>query len=421
MSVEPPAKAVDEEIVRSWWSPQVKLYVCIAAAHALVDCYGNVWAIFKKLAGLDLARAGLIATVATAVTAICQPLFGTLADRGHRRRLVLIGVSLACLNVLHGPVSRHPQFMHGEMGYLLMFLILVTAQMGLSMFHPASMTLASDTSADRPATLLALFIACGMIGLAASHLLFSTIYEVFNQHTEILLIPGLAVVCAVATWCHPTPTEIREQKNPGNLLKTIASLPRRLIPLWLMQVMLFSSTTSLVFLMPEFIEERVGIDGLFGDLWVKGGAIALFIAGSALIMVPAAHLADRFGRRRMLTGSLPCATAVFYLLVLGPDLPLVIFLGLIFITGGLIGLVNPMIVSMGQQLSPGNRSLATGLLMGLAWAAASPANALAGQLAKQEAIGPSRALAWLGLALVVATVLSFFLRVGPDSALIEGP
>lgn len=410
MSPEQPLPVVDETTVRSYRPQQVKLFVCLAAAHTLIDCYGSIWAIFKKLAGLDLAWAGLIATVATAVTATCQPLFGMLADRGYRRRLVLIGASLVCLNTLHGPISRHPQIMNQWSGYLLMFLILATAQTGVSMFHPPAVTLAGDSLADRRSTLLAVFIACGMIGLAISHLLFSTIYKYFNQRTEILILPGIAIVFLLAAWCHPAPPNTREQRKSGNLIKRITNLPRQLLPLWLTQVMLGASTISLYFLMPEFVEERIGSNTEFAEFWINGGAVALFIAGSALMMIPAGYFADRIGGRRMLANSLPCATIVFYILVLGPDLPPTIFLGLIFVTGGMTGLANPLIVSIGQQLSPGNQSLVTGLLMGLAWAAASPANALVGWLASDESRGPSGALAWLGLALIVATVLSIVLH-----------
>ena len=63
-----------------------RTFTTLFVAHILLDCYGGIWPIFKKLAGLDLVGAGLIATATTVLTTGMQPLFGLWADRHIRRR-----------------------------------------------------------------------------------------------------------------------------------------------------------------------------------------------------------------------------------------------------------------------------------------------------------------------------------------------
>ena len=70
------------------------------------------------------------------------------------------------------------------------------------------------------------------------------------------------------------------------------------------------------------------------------------------------------------------------------------YVALLFVAGGFGGAVNPMGLAIGQRLAPQCASTISGILLGLAWAAASPAFWVIGILA--ERLGVINALLWVG-------------------------
>ena len=64
----------------------------VALGHLSVDARAGVWPVYKALAGLDLPTAGGIATACTPAGNGLQLAFGPMADRGHRRWLLALGV-----------------------------------------------------------------------------------------------------------------------------------------------------------------------------------------------------------------------------------------------------------------------------------------------------------------------------------------
>ena len=104
---------------------------------------------------------------------------------------------------------------------------------------------------------------------------------------------------------------------------------------------------------------------------------------------------------------------LYFLTVLLPPLPVWVFGILLFLTGGFAGATNPMGVAMGQHLAPGNASVISGILMGLAWALGSLSMWVAGTLAARPGMGVVTTLAITGTTVLAAFVLSLLLR--PDS------
>jgi FSR family fosmidomycin resistance protein-like MFS transporter len=329
-----------------------------------------------------------------------QPIFGLWADHGHRRKLVVLGCSMTCLIMLLGPISRYPNFMNHWSGYLTMLIILLVAKTGVGMFHPPAVSLAGNTSSVRRSTVVSLFIAFGMIGMGLSQIMFSTVFIGLNGYTEILMIPGLCIVVWVAVWCHEPAEKLTGPLGLGAMFAKLRHLPGRLISLWAVQVFMSISFVGLIFLLPEFVEKR----GM-SRFWVNGGALMVWMAGAVLIMVPVGHLADRFGRRRMLCLCLALATASYYAMAQITPMPTALLLLLLFVTGGAIGASNPISISLGQHLLPENQSLITGVLMGLAWSLASVSSWLAGYMVDTLKMSFTTTISWLGIGLIVALVL----------------
>ena len=387
-------------------SAGVKAYVCLAVAHAMVDCFGVSWSMFKKLAELDLALSGLLASVALLIASLMQPVFGVLADHGHQRRLVLLGCAMVSFMMLLGPISMTGAFMYSAAGYATMFFVILLGWLGASMFHPPAVSLAGNTLRQRRSTMVALFIACGMTGFACSHLLFSFVYRQLDRHTEILMLPGGLIVVWVWRWCRVIEPLQHGPLDIRSMTARMTQLPVRLIPLWLLLVFSSAHQQGLIFLMPEFTAQQ-GYD----DVFVYGGALGTLIAGAAVMMVPMGHLADRFGRRRVMILCLMLCLPLHFVLVMTPELPVALFMMMLFLVGGLAGSIGPVGIAHGQNLMPQHASLITGMLMGFAWGTASPVLWIVGGLAKQPSMGPSGALTWLGVSLVAAAVLACFVPV----------
>jgi FSR family fosmidomycin resistance protein-like MFS transporter len=379
-------------------------FTSLVLLHAMSDCYGGFWPIFKNLANLDLGWAGLIASVTTIVAMGSQPFFGIWADRGYRRRFILLGAALGTLGMLIGPLQLYQNQLGEVVTYLLMFVMLMVVHMGQAMFHPAGASVAGDLAAHKRSTLVALFIAGGMFGFGFSHLLYASVYQKTGGHTQWLLLPAAGVILWGFVYCRPTESPSHQRPHLRDIFAAMMKQRGTLVPLYFMLAMSSAQTIGLIFLLPEFVEFR----GY--PLWlVNGGAFGLMIGGSVLLMVPVGHLADRFGRRRMMVLMLVLALISYYVLLLSPTLPVWVFALVCLAAGGLMGTANPLGVSLAQHLMPQSASLISGVMMGLAWAFGGFGPVIVGFLAKAPSIGLLATRLWWGATGAVAVVLMLFL------------
>ena len=384
-------------------SRTTKTFVALVTVHCLVDCFGGVWPIFKYLTNLDLAWAGMIATLTVFIGAGLQPVFGFWSDHGWQRPLAVAGAALTCISMLLGPIGLATERVGETAAYLLMLAVMLMVTVGRGMFHPAGASLAGNIVHERRSTLLASFTAGGMIGLALSQSLFSKVYRLTSGHTHWMLVPGLLIVLWTARWCAPSaggnghrkPLDIRAA------LRSLAPFRRQLVILYLYEMLMASLTTGFIFLMPEFLNLRG-----YPHWMVHGGGMLLWVAGSAALMVPGGHIADRTGSGVPLVVFTAVAAILYILMVLLPTMPVFAFGVLIFAAGGFVGTTNPMGVAMGQRLAPQHASVISGILMGLAWSVGGISMSLVGALAKLPSVGIVTALAILGAAALAALAFS---------------
>ena len=301
----PPSQAplAENSAVRS--SAAVKMFIALALTHTVVDCGASIWAMFKKLAGLDLERAGMLATIAGTLAFLMHPVFGVVADHGYRRRLILLGGALSGSVFLLGPLSR-ASFLDQWSGFAVMFLLLFGTVIGGAMFHPPAVSLARNSNLRRPSTAVALFITFGMAGMTSGPYLFSTLWFHLDRHSELLLLTTAVILMLVFRWCRIEESRDHRPLGLGLMIRRLAAVPAGIIPLWLISVMVCANQSALVFLMPEFAAER----GLPTPI-VNGLGHAALMAGSVVMMVPVGHLGDRFGRRRVIAAVLVLAVPAY--------------------------------------------------------------------------------------------------------------
>jgi len=385
------------------FSRTTRTFVALVMAHCLVDCSSGAWPIFKYLANLDLAWAGMIATFTVFIGAGLQPVFGFWSDHGWHRPLIVAGAALACMSALLGPIAIATERVGETAAYLLMLAVMLTVAVGRGMFHPAGASLAGNIVHERRSTLLAVFVAGGMIGLSLSQGLFSKVYRLTSGHTQWMLVPALLIVLWVGWWCAPSAGDNGHRK-PLNIrvaLRNLAPFRRQLAILYLYEMFMASLSTGFIFLMPEFLNLRG-----YPHWMVHGGGMLLWVAGSVALMVPGGHIADRTSSGAPLVVFTALAAILYLLMILLPSMPVFAFGILIFVAGGFVGTTNPMGVAMGQRLAPQHASVISGILMGLAWSVGGISMSLVGTLAKLPGVGIVTALAILSAATLAALALS---------------
>jgi len=400
-------------VLTSGGSVAIGTFVAAAVAHIMVDFMGmSVWPVYKTLAGLDVAKAGWIATVIAMSGTALQPLFGSIADRFGQRRVILLGVLLTSFALLLGPLTDYRETLDrvlptifGLSGfYLVVFVILAAGRLGQDMFHPAGAGLAGSFSVRRGSMFLAVFIAVGSIGFGLSQIVFRTAYNNFGHHTEILLLPMAILWVFVWMRCRPAQVSSAGRVSVIASLRALRPVAGPILSLFLILGISSGVLSGLLFLLPELAHEK-GYPSWLG----QGGAFGLSVLGATLFMVPMGHLADRIGRRRTLI-AMAILSVVSYHAIVRLTLPVPAFILLCIIGGAFLGTVNPLGVAFGQRIAPReNVSTVSAIIMGWAWCLGGTVPSIIGELYKHLGNNASQALMLLGFANVVMVFLGFLL------------
>ncbi|MGV8038974.1 MAG: MFS transporter [Thermoanaerobaculaceae bacterium] len=364
----------------------------LSAAHLAVDCCTGIWPVFKSLAQLDLVKAGLIATVGSMTANGLQVVFGTLADRGWRKHMLVGGTVLA------GSITLVPY----AGSYALMFALQLATALGSAAFHPSGAGAAGEVSRSRTGVMIGIFLAGGFLGYGFSQLLFSAVYLRSSRLTPVILLVPLAAAAALAMLLPPGQRETRAR---GHQRRALGAQALGLLPLFGVQVFATTTFQSLVFLLPELMASRQAPG------WIaNGGAHFGLVAGGCLALLPAGHAADRWGARRVLMIGNAATGVLLALLLTGSAAPVA---GLLLVTAyGLFNGVNTVVtVAEGNRMLPGHASAVSSLLMGVPWCLGAIGPVAAGALAEPSHGGsPTLALSWLGLAIPLALASALLVR-----------
>ncbi len=361
------------------------------SSHLLLDFFTGIWPIYKTIAGIDIAKAGLIAGASGFLGEILQIFFGYFSDRGFRKKVMILGLILAS-SVLW--ITFTDQI-------LVSFFILLFLMVGSGSYHPAAVGFAGLLSEKKGRNIL-LFASGGAIGLGVSQLAFTKALD-FGGHALIFLIPVALVVLMVALY------PMQEQKDNERLsfkefIQPLFRAKRPLLLLYFSQVFNFTLLTAFMFLLPDLMRAKDCHSWL-----CMGGGHLCFIIGSAIVLVPAGFLCDRYGHKPILLIAIFAALLLLYGFLIQPAHSIqktVLFLTCL---GGFMGTINPIIVSWGNKIVPESPSTVSGLLMGCAWCLANLGSTWAGLIAKVIVVDPiPTTLALLGLLLAFGFVLILF-------------
>src|ERR1700722_12556863 len=165
-------------------------------SHLFMDFFTGIWPIYKTLANIDIAQAGLIAGVSGFCGEIFQVLFGYFSDRGHRKRVLLLGLVLSS-SILWITLVQ------GISGSFLLMLLLM---LGSGSFHPAAMGMTGNLAGEKKGSAILFFASGGAIGLGISQLAFTKLREIFQGHALIIFVPLVILLVILAFHRFPQQT-----------------------------------------------------------------------------------------------------------------------------------------------------------------------------------------------------------------------
>lgn len=323
--------------------------------HLLCDLMIGFWTIYKTMAGLDIAKAGLIAGVGATMGESMQMIFGPMSDQGRRKRL--LGVSLLLLG--------GTAFLPFAETYTMWFLLFGLTSVGSGMFHPSAGGLTGVIAGDRKGLLAGLFFSGGALGMAVSHILFAHTYCDGAGNTAVFAIPLILLLLFILFVRVPeTPVEKRA-KNPK--FSDIFKLFRRqdMRNLYFCVVCNQALFWGTVFILPDLLKSH----NYETWLWQGGGHMAFLIGGAAM-MVPSGYLADRYSARSVILTCTAMAIFFYSFFLFQPFHTPMMVMTLLFIMGGCVGNVASLGLGLGTHLMPHNPGMASAFLMGMVWAVA---------------------------------------------------
>src|SRR6202158_2927553 len=319
--------------------------------HLTVDSYvGILPVLYPLLIGrfhLDLATVGLVSLAYSGPAAVSQPLFGMLADRFGTR---LTGVTLGWTALTFALVGFVPSFP-------LLLLLACASGLGSGAFHPlGALDVRALLPARRRSEGMSIYVTAGTVGVALGPLIGIVLFGALGIHgTGLLFIPGIAAG-AYLLW------RMRANVRPAAAALKAGATSRQAIPVFALAmvigVMMSRSWTVMVFqsFTPTWYAQLGYGPGFYGPL-----ATTLVLA-SAAGTVGCGTLADRFGRRTVILGTLVLSIPAILLFTQFPG-PWAF--GSAILIGFLAASTAPLMLLMAQQLMASRAGLASGLVMGL--------------------------------------------------------
>ncbi len=272
-----------------------------------------------------------------------QPFAGWLSDRLGGKSLAILGVSGTTLGlVLVGQSHRLPT------------LLAALALIGMSnaLFHPQSLALARSLAKTRHGAIMSAFLVGGELGRGLYPLVASLAVAHFTTSgLWIVALPALVSIPLIAPLlprlapraAHAAPVQWRRHARPAAILIAYASLRS------------FGLYALVTFLPIAWVHGG-------GSLVTGASLITVLLVVGVIGNVSGGLIADRLGRRIVLVGSSVSSAALVAAYLMSSGWAVWLILGLLGIA---VFSALPVSVLVGQDIFPENRSLGSGIALGL--------------------------------------------------------
>ncbi len=322
--------------------------------HFLVDVMIGIWPVYKSLAQIDLAQAGLVVAGGAFIGEGSQLFFGSLSDKGYRHLCIIFGILMAAASV----------FLAYTMTIGILFILYMTTCIGSGCFHPSASSLVNTMIPSKRGILMTIFASGGSLGLASSQIIFTQAHHAFDGKTIWLAAP-LVVLAIILLFFRPSKANngMPLSGNKAKLSDCFSFFKNSTLrSLYLSQVANQSLYWGIIFILPDVLKTLGHAD------WISyGGGHFCFILGGALMMVPSGFLADRYSPRLLMLILGIIGVICFYMIILFGGVSMLLTLPVLFILGACLAVMNPVAVSFGVRLVPDSPGAISAFLMGLVW------------------------------------------------------
>ena len=330
----------------------VRAVAILPLAHAVNDSYAYVLqallpAIIASL-GLTLGLAGGLVSLYQLTSSLVQPLFGYLADRRALRWPVWAGVGASGLAA--GLLGLAPS-------YVALVGLLLLGGIGTAVFHPVSGAMVGAAAPPHArGRWMGLYVTAGNFGSACGPLMVGTLIERAGPTgTWPIMLPALGIAGLVALLA-PRPASSGKVAPP--LAETLRQHGRLLGALILVITLRAWVNASLATFIPLLGEAR-GLS--VGD---AAQALTAFLFAAAVGGLLGGFAADRWGRDRVIVGSLLLSVPFGLLLALRPAADAGFFLTAAG-SGFFLNASFVVLTIRGQESVPGSVGMLTGITLGL--------------------------------------------------------
>lgn len=373
----------------------IKTFIILWLSHFSMDFCIGIWPLYKTLSGIDLALAGLIVAIAGFTGEFSQIFFGYFSDKGHRKKILLLGLCLASLMLWITFFS--------DFSSLLALMLLV--MIGSGSFHSSAVGLASKFFKNYKGRAILLFTTGGVLGYGISQITFTKFIGWFNGHSAILFIPCALFIAYVFFHRFPEIPTDRKKLSLKELVAPFKNHRKSLSLLYFTQVLSCGVFNTFVFILPDILIEKASASWL-----TMGGGHLFFVFGSVVATASVGMFCHKWGFKATLLGTLGISIFSFLCFLLIPFESTWATLLTLTILGSALYTVNPVITSWGNHLVPESPSTVSALLMGMAWCVANLFPALAGFLKPFFLNSPILSvMLFFSLFLLVSLLLAFLI------------
>lgn len=325
----------------------------VSLGHFIVDSFAGFFPMYIAMRDLDLVKAGLIVTTGNLVSNFLQPVFGMMADRFRKERILLAGMIL-------GPLFM--SLMGTTDDYVFLAFFVITGKIMISLYHPAATDMATSLADGQRSPLrFSVFSFVGTVGFAFTGVYFQSFCNAFGfGRSWLLAAPAILLALLVSRLLPPIPFRRRERFLQG-FWEALKKRKRAVTVLYVLIVIQSSLQVILVYSLPTLYREW----GFRESLWSVPHL--LFTSAGAISVIAAGLLAKRVSPGRLIVVSMALDVPLWYLfLYSGMHSGSVSFLWLIF-----LGFSNfsafPAMVVLGQRQLPDFGATISGIMMGAAW------------------------------------------------------
>ncbi len=353
---KPPGTGVDRQangIDRRADGVDRRAMATLSAGHVFTDiAQGSIPALLPFLVAkdhLNYAAVSALVLAATISSSVIQPAFGHISDRRSLPWLMPLGPALGGLGVALAGLAPT---------YALTFAAVVLSGIGVAAFHPEGSRFANYVSGARRASGMSLFSVGGNVGFALGPVLVTPLVLVFGLHGTVFVLVPTWLMSAVLVHELPRLRGFRTDVVEGRVADS--NQPEAWGPFALLaSVIALRSFVyfGLVTFIPLYYVANLHTGKAFGNL-----ALSAMLLGGAAGTLIGGPLADRFGRRTVLIGSmLLLPPLVVGFLLSGP----VLAVAFAALAGAATIATFAVTIVMGQEYLPGRLGVAAGVTIGL--------------------------------------------------------